>query len=273
MGVAATVATGSEWAERRDVSRRWLRPPPDDVFLRLVCLPHAGGGAGAFNGWRRYLPSKIGLVPLSLRGRDDHRAGSRLDVRAYVDALLEDIEPLGDGPLALYGHSLGAVMAFELARALRRAGRRLPVILFVSGRRAPDRPLRDPMLCELPDAQLLRRVGLMGGTAARVLAKPAWSQRLLATLRGELEISDRYRYDDEPPLACPIIAFIGADDPAVPWSDWEAWRRHTSIRFAGYVLPGRHIFAPSEQRLVVSHVVDHLRQDVGVLNTVRSPAP
>jgi len=141
--------------------------------MRIVCFPHAGAGASSFNGWFRHLPDDIELVRVQLPGREDNNerpAFTRME--DLIPELYGQVLPLLDRPLAIYGHSMGALVAFELTRALRRNNCPAPVALLVSGRRAAHKPLRRVLLHVLPEADLSR-------ICARWEGRPAtcWSGR------------------------------------------------------------------------------------------------
>jgi medium-chain acyl-[acyl-carrier-protein] hydrolase len=195
----------------------WLRPAPQgpETTARLICFPHAGAGASSFNRWPEFLSPDIHLFRAQLPGREDN-AGLPPFTRMsdLVPPLFEQVEPLlRDGvPMAIYGHSMGALVAFELVREMRRHGYGLPVCLFVSGRRAPHKPLTRPLLHAFTDEALADHLRRMGGTSPALLDRPRWRQHYFRIMRADLELSDIYHYADEPLLTCPIYAFLGADD-------------------------------------------------------------
>jgi medium-chain acyl-[acyl-carrier-protein] hydrolase len=242
----------------------WLRYQPlaPASHARLLCFPHAGGGASSFSGWSRKLPAEIELIRLQLPGREDNVAEPPFtEIGGLAAALAPQLAPLlsQDVPLAFYGHSMGAILAFELTRELRRRGEPLPFHLFVSGRRAPQLPLSHARLYALDDPMLIEYLRRMGGVDARALDRPAWLRRYFPTMRADLEVSDLYRYRPEPPLPVPISAFNGSDDPTVPRHEWLAWREQTSHGFAGQALSGRHFFDRVGQDRLIASIVDVIR--------------
>jgi surfactin synthase thioesterase subunit len=234
--------------------------PRPDADVRLVCLPHAGGGTAAYVGLARALPETTELRTVRLPGRETRlRESPYLRVGALVADLATVLGPLLERPFALFGHSLGAVVAFELARRLRREGAPQPVQLFVSGRRAPQLPDPEPPLSQLPDdrlvAELCRRYD---GIPRAVLETPELLEIFLPILRADCEILDSYAYADEPPLSVPISALAGADDRRVGAEELAGWGRHTSVAFRARVLPGAHFyFQGAEQALA-----DELERDL-----------
>jgi surfactin synthase thioesterase subunit len=162
-------------------------------------------------------------------------------VTEIVPALSRELAGLEPLPCALYGHSMGAIVAFELARALAAQGA-APARLFVSGRRAPDLPLSHPPLHALDEPALLGYLRAMGGVDGRLLARPQWTAGYLPTLRADLQVSDAYVYRPGPPLPLPIHAFRGRHDASVSLEEILGWRRHTAAGFVFRSLPGGHFF-------------------------------
>jgi medium-chain acyl-[acyl-carrier-protein] hydrolase len=144
---------------------------------------------------------------------------------------------------------MGALAAFELARELRRRGRPMPVRLVVSGRAAPHLPSRRRPIHRLPDREFRGELKALGGTPAAVFENDELMEVLLPTLRADFTAHETYRYRDEPPLDCPILAVTGAEDAVAPPADVEKWRRHTRAAFDVRVLPGGHFFIQTQRRL------------------------
>jgi medium-chain acyl-[acyl-carrier-protein] hydrolase len=241
------------------VVESWLRPrvpsTASDIDGRLVCCAHAGGGATAFNGWARRLPPGFAVIKVQLPGREDNWECAPIrSIHALVARLASQAIPLLDRPLALYGHSMGAIVMFELAREFRRRGHPLPACLFVSGRRAPQLPLSHPALFSLSDEDLIARMRSMGAANPELFDKPRWRDHFFPAIRADLQISDLYEYYREPPLECPIYAFGGHDDSTVKHWEWQAWREQTSAGFAGQALSGRHFFDKDGQAALLHAV-------------------
>lgn len=240
--------------------QRWIPPLEDrDARLRLVCLPYAGGGAAIFRPWMRRLPSAIEVVPVRLPGREDwvtQSAYTRLG--GLVEALSEAVLPVLSQPYAFFGHSMGALVAYELVRALRRKGLRLPDHLFVSGRGAPHTLPSARVPYDLPEPEFVEALVRLNKGLEVVAGDRALLDLLLPTIRADFELCQTYAYDPEPPLPCPITAFGGRDDEDVPLEQVRAWRVHTTAGFTVREFPGDHFFVNSARRLVLGEIVSGL---------------
>jgi surfactin synthase thioesterase subunit len=212
------------------------------AHLALFCLPFAGGGAGVFREWPGLLPAGVEVCPVHLPGRETRFAEPAIDdVHALVEPLLEGLLPHLDGPFALFGHSMGGLIAFELADRLRWRGV-APAWFFASGVRAPHVPPRTEPRHGLPDDEFLASVRELNGTPPELLDNPEIMELMLPTLRRDFRLVETYRYRPRPPLESPIVAFGGRHDPDVTHADLEAWREQTTAQFELHVLPGDHFF-------------------------------
>ncbi len=212
--------------------------------LRLFCFPHAGGGATAYRSWLAELPPFVELCPVLLPGRE-----TRLSESPYLqfDSLVEDLDrelrPWIDIPYAIFGHSMGALLAFEWARRLKRYASSQPVWLFVSGRRAPDLPGDSALLHPLPDREFINELTrVYNGIPQELLQSDELMEVLLPILRADIAVVESYRFLEDEPLNCPITVFSGIEDSSVSWDQLIAWKRHTKRRFAMHVFPGGHFF-------------------------------
>lgn len=223
----------------------WLvvpKPLPK-ARMRLFCLPYAGGGTAVYNTWHRYLPDTVELVSVRLPGRE-----SRLMERPFtqLDALLPELgaalAEVSDKPFALFGHSMGAMIAFELTRWLRREKRPLPAKLLVSGFRAPHLPPNRPPIHHLADAEFLAEMKLLGGTPQEVLEHAELLKLMLPPLRADFTLVERYVWREERPLTLPITAFGTPNDPVATPAQLAAWQQHTSGAFATRLFSGDHFY-------------------------------
>jgi surfactin synthase thioesterase subunit len=225
----------------------------------LFCLPYAGGGAAAFARWRRVFPDTVAIEPVRLPGREQ-RFGEplRIDPAEVAGAL----QARTDGRAwAIYGHSMGGWLGFEVVRELRRRCGPLPARLYVGGSRPPDVP--DPLaaIARLPDQDFVGRLVELGESTLDALDVPELRELMLPILRADFGWLNRYVYRDEPPLPVPVVAFAGAADPVVEPALMDGWSRHTSAGFHRHVLPGDHFFLDgSAPRLAALVVADLLAQ-------------
>jgi medium-chain acyl-[acyl-carrier-protein] hydrolase len=175
-------------------------------------------------------------------------------VKAIAQALL----PYLNQPFALFGHSMGALVSFELARLLHREYGLTPDHLFVSGRSAPHILDRDPPIHALPDAAFIQELRRLNGTPEVVLQNQELMQLLIPILRADFAAIDTYCYQPEPPLHCPVTAFGGLQDTAVSRKHLDAWRTQTIAPFRLQLLPGNHFFLHSAQSLLLQAIVQQL---------------
>jgi surfactin synthase thioesterase subunit len=188
----------------------WLLRPPGGgpETLRLFCFPYAGGGGSGYMGWARQVPRGLGVWAVQLPGRENRlRERSLTEMPEILEGALEAIRPHLDVPFALFGHSMGALIAFEVARHLRRVDETAPVRLLVSTQRASGLPRRRPPIAHLPSEEFvveLRR--RYAGVPEALLQQPDLEALFLPCLQADMGLVERYRCDDEPPLDCPISA-------------------------------------------------------------------
>jgi medium-chain acyl-[acyl-carrier-protein] hydrolase len=227
--------------------------------VRLFCLPFAGGGASVYRPWDGGLPLTAELCAVQPPGRETRfREPPYTRLAPLVVALADAIEPLLDLPAVFYGHSMGAITAFELIRELRRRGKPKPARLIVGGRRAPDGPPRGAPLHALPDPEFLDALKRLKGTRSAVLENDDLMRILLPVLRADFAAHETYEYVDEPPLDCPILAVSGADDAICPPDELEGWRRHTRAGFEAATLPGDHFFLQSHRPMLLNLIARNL---------------
>lgn len=215
--------------------------PRRGATVKLFCLPHAGAGASAYARWPAAFGGSMDVHAIQLPGREN-----RIMEEALVDpdAVAATILGSTTGPFALYGHSMGARLAFEVVRSLRRAGARLPEVLYVSGCRSPDITgggvLDGLSLAE--DEEFIARLCDGGGLPAEVLAEEELLELLLPTLRADFTWLDGYTFQDAEPLPIPIVCFAGDQDMTAPLHEMDGWAAQTSAGFTLHVLPGGHFF-------------------------------
>jgi len=219
-----------------------FRPNPAAGF-RLFCFPYAGSGASIFQSWPSYLPSSVEVVGIQLPGRTSRWMEppvARLDT--LIAGAVQGIAPLLDRPFAFYGHSMGAMLAFEVACELRTRGLRQPLALFLAAFRAPDQPPRNPPIRGLPEPKFRAALRNLNGTPPEVLAHAELMDLVSPVLRADFTICETYQYVPRPPLTCAVRVFGGLSDRDVAREQLQAWAGYTDGRFALNMLPGDHFF-------------------------------
>jgi medium-chain acyl-[acyl-carrier-protein] hydrolase len=246
------------------VSNLWTicRKPNPQARLRLFCLPYAGGNPWMFRTWSDGLPVDVEVHAIQLPGR-----GTRLKEPAFarlaplVQALTQGLLPLLDKPFAFFGHSLGAVVSFELARRLRKQQWPEPVRMFVSACSAPQLLYHGPIRHTLTEVDFLEELRRLNGTPRAVLENAELMELLLPVLRADFAVYETYQYLPEPPLHCPIAVFGGLQDSGVRRGDLEAWRAQTRAACTLRMLPGDHFYLHSAEALLLDALHQELAQN------------
>jgi surfactin synthase thioesterase subunit len=248
---------------RFGLTTRWVvdEGPAESSGARrqLFCFAHAGGGPAFFRPWRAALAPEIAVRRVLLPGRE-----WRLEEPAFrhitelVGPLCAALEPYLDQPYALFGHSMGAVVAFEVARWFSRSSRRHPTCLIVSGRRLASGSRR---LSELPDDQFVAEVGRLNGIPPEVLSEPGLLEMVLPALRADFELAETYRPLPGGPLDCPVVAYLATDDPETDYAGVLRWREVTTGEFAIRVFRGDHFYLKGGRPDVLEAVRDDLRPE------------
>jgi medium-chain acyl-[acyl-carrier-protein] hydrolase len=227
--------------------------------LRLICLPHAGAGASTFFSWGASLqPAGIEVRAVQYPGRE-HRlaepcvASAPALVRALADAWSEIA---GGGPCALFGHSMGAILGFELACELARRGHvALPAHLFLAGHNPPHVPSRLPTLHTLPDGQFLPAVAQhYGNLPAELIADREMAALFAPILRADFTLVDQYVWRRTGPVGMPLTAFGGTTDPWTSPGELAEWARHTRAAFRLQLFPGGHFFPAAHRPALLAAI-------------------
>ena len=235
------------------------RPTPG-ARLRLFCFPYAGGGASIYGRWPAQLPPEVEVVAAQLPGRESRLAETPIaEMGPLVDRLAEALAPYMDRPFALFGHSNGGLMAFELARLLRREGRTGPLSLITSGRPAPHTDIDSPELHALPEDEFRDALRRFNGTPEEVLQNTEIMALITPMLRADFALGETYVYTPEPPLAIPVASYGGRTDAEVPEWSIEAWREQAAGEFRVVMFPGGHFFLNEDREQVLAELTRDLR--------------
>jgi medium-chain acyl-[acyl-carrier-protein] hydrolase len=236
------------------------RPKPQ-ARLRLFCFPYAGGGASIFRDWADSLPATVEVRPIQLPGRESRfRERPFSQITELLPALSLALQPYLDKPFAFWGHSMGALISFELARRLRRENKPGPLHLFLSGHKAPQLPDSLPSIHQLPDKEFLQEVRKLNGAPEAVWRNIELMQLMLPVLRADFTLVETYTYTDEQPLDCSISAFGGLHDDRVSHDDLKAWQAQTQHAFTLRMFPGDHFYIHSHSSQLLSVLSQDLRQ-------------
>jgi medium-chain acyl-[acyl-carrier-protein] hydrolase len=231
-----------------------------DSRIRLFCLPHAGGSAALFRGWSSSVPTDVEVRPIELPGRGArYREPSFTSMEPLIASLVEALSPLRDKPFAFYGHSLGGIVAFELARTLVRDHQMCPAILFVTAARAAHLPNPNPELHALSDEDFLTALRRYNGIPQAVLECRELLDLMLPMVRADFTLFESYRFRPGPPLPCPIAAFGGVSDPWVRRERMLPWGQLTDGGFSLSMLPGDHFFPSQEEAMLLGTISSRLR--------------
>ena len=223
--------------------------------LRLLCFPYAGGSAQIYREWQKGFPSNIEVCAIQLPGRG-HRLAEEAFVNAHelVKVAVEDLLPIIDRPFALFGHSMGATIAFEFAHRLREKCGVEPEHLLISSRRAPHLP-SDRITYNLPEAEFVAELSQLNGTPREVLEHPELMALLMPLIRSDFQLIQTYEYTPKSPLSCPLTVIGASDDEEISDDKLEAWREYTTGEFSLQIVPGDHFFINSSRPHLLNWLV------------------
>ncbi len=229
----------------------WIAPrrPKPEADVRLFCFPFAGGGASTYRDWQSALGPRIDVYPVQLPGREDRlKERPEGSMRVLASRLADALKPLFRGRFAFFGHSMGALIQYELTRELERRGADLPFLIMPSARRAPHIALQSEPIHHLSDEAFIKRLNdRYQAIPEAVLAEPELMAIFIPMLKADFQMLETYRHEDAAALRAPISAFAGARDagetPALVWK----WRELTAGPFKLDVIDGGHFFL-SESR-------------------------
>ncbi|MER5768682.1 thioesterase II family protein [Streptomyces sp. NPDC001985] len=230
--------------------------------LRVFCFPYAGGGASSYAGWERRLGVPVEVLPVQLPGREGRMAEPRFtDLPSLVADLDEEIGRELDAPHVLFGHSMGALIAFALTQRRRARGAVLPLALLLSAHRAPHLPSPSITGSALPDdRELVRGLSALGGLPRVLLDRPEWLAALLPVVRGDLLLCAGSGGVDRTPVPVPVHTFAGVDDRLVTVPEIRAWGAYSTRESETVVLPGGHFFIRDQEAVFLDRLSAVLRR-------------
>lgn len=232
--------------------------PQNKAKLRLFCLPFAGGGASLYRPWTTALAPDIEVCPIQLPARENRYSEKPItDAYQLAETIATQIIPFTDRPYAIFGHSMGALLAYEVARVLENQKIRPPEVLFLSAHRAPHMPRKRDLLHSLPDAQFIQSLKQYGGFPEEILNNQEFIDFILPTMRSDMTLCDLYAFTKrEVSIQTPFEVFAGVDDREAGPSEMESWSEHTQGQANLTVFDGGHFFLRTHSKELLSHLLN-----------------
>ncbi|GAA2879556.1 alpha/beta fold hydrolase [Streptosporangium fragile] len=245
-----------------DLDPRWFRRHRalPGAAGRIVCFAPAGASANFFRGWAGHAPADVEVTSVAYPGRERRFDEPEIeDMGVLADSVANLLAPHLDLPTVLFGHSMGASVAFEVTRRLEEAGGDPPIGLVVSGRESPRHQIEEPTdVGEFDDEQIVEYLRVLGGTPPEVLADPDFRELVLPAFRTDFRLLGRYRPEPEPRVRTPVAVVLGDRDPEVDAADADRWREVAHCFTGVRDFPGGHFYLVEREADVVAHVVGFL---------------
>ncbi|WP_202080471.1 thioesterase II family protein [Caldalkalibacillus salinus] len=247
----------------------WLTSTPQShTDYPIFCFPFAGGGASTYYPWESYFDNThICICPVQLPGREGRLSEScQTNMYTLVDTLTTVIKPYVHQPFALFGHSMGAIIAFELARSLYTKWQVLPDHIFLSSRHAPHLDKKPSQRYLLPDDEIQKELLKLGGTHQDILNHPELMKVLLPVIRNDFKLFETYQYDDSlaPPLSCNVTILGGVEDQEVSIQDLLAWRALFTGALTSYLFPGGHFYFKQQLHAISEIIKAQCEADISI---------
>jgi len=231
----------------------------DNIRLQLFCFPFAGSSATVFRPWVDKLPDGIEILAVQLPGRENRlREPCVHEMSKIVEGLEADIVESIEAPFAFFGHSLGSLIAYEVLQNFARSGRANAELLFASGGPAPHTCTGPTQPRKLTQEQILDDLRSISGAPSELLNDPEILALVLPMLQADFELYANYRYEERPPLECPIVTIRGAGDTYISYQSQTEWKNHTDRHFSFQVVPGKHLFMVDSSLALLSMITTHL---------------
>lgn len=246
---------------------RYGRSRPD--YPRLLCFPHAGGAAANYRGWTAALSPLVDVIAVEYPGRGFRRREQPARrIADLVHGIIPEILTEMTAPVILFGHSMGALVAFEVLRVLPH--RRLPVAAIMSGCRPPVLRGSEPEIHTLPDDEFIEELRKLDGTPEELLADRDLMEIAMPVLRADFEAIATYDPPKEFKLSCPVLVYGGEDDKSVSLQELERWQEHADASSPVRAFPGNHFFVRSAEQDVLSALQRDIRALTPVVTTQRA---
>ena len=262
LGGASSADTDRVGTDTVEGSGQWIvfPQPRPEAGSRLICFPYAGGGASAFKDWAEVLPEDVELCIVQMPGREERLRETLLtDMTAITDVLSKELSAYTDKPFAFLGHSMGAIIAYEVACRLRAMGAAPMRHLFLSSRAAPQLQDNSESLRFLDNEAFIERLhGLYGAVPDSIRQSVELQKVFLPILRADVTLLETYEPEEVEPLECAVTVFGGVDDPAITSAMLAGWQERTSAGFAQHEFPGGHFYIHAERDAVVALIVERL---------------
>ncbi|MFB8759391.1 alpha/beta fold hydrolase [Streptomyces nigra] len=239
--------------------------PVGEQQLNLYCLPYAGCSARVFESWKAYAPEFLNILPVELPGRGSRCTDNPIsDLSGLLDDLSSAIDADGRVPYGIFGHSFGAIIAYELGRRVISDGRPRPSTLVVSACRPPHLATPEVPVFDRPDRDFRKRLLELRGTPPELLENDELMELYIPVIRADYSILDNYRPTDPAGIGCPIVALYGSADDDADGAVMEQWSAYTRSSFVKYEVSGDHFFLHSAEQEIVSRIASEA--SIGILS-------
>lgn len=246
----------------KDTFNNWVTcpRPQSEAKVRLFCLPFAGGGASLYRPWTTQLAPHIEVCPIQLPARENRYSEKAItDAYEMARTIASQMIPFINGRYAIFGHSMGALLAFEISRELARLNANAPERLFVSAHRAPHLPRKRALLHALPDNEFIESLKQYGGFPEEILNNQEFIEFVLPTMRSDMTLCDLYAYKNrDERLTMPVEIFAGSEDLEAGPDQMQAWSEHTLGGSRMKIFDGGHFFLRSHSKELLEQISNSL---------------
>lgn len=227
--------------------------------FRIFCFPYAGGGPSVFRNWKTLLPPQAGGFSLHYPGRESRFSEPFIqDFSTLVSYATQAIEPFAEEAFVLFGHSLGALLAFETARKLEQQGH-IPKLLIVSGRQCPTTPSKRKPISHLPEQDFLQEMATYNGTPAQVLANQELMELLSPMIRADFYLAEHYKFQENGRLlSCPILALASRQDTWISPEAVASWSKFTKGGFDSKWFEGDHFYLNHQSEVLIQCIMENV---------------